>query len=74
VGWQVDTSAQDGYDGRENVDVTDEGTQAGVYAELPRRAACDFDIAQVNVFGFRDDRLSAESNAARSTTAVRPLR
>ena len=24
-----------GYDGRENVDVTDEGTQAGVYAELP---------------------------------------
>jgi hypothetical protein len=32
VGWQVDISAQEGYDGPENVDVTDEGTQAGVYA------------------------------------------
>ena len=26
-----------------------------MYAEVVRRAACDPDIAQVNVFGFRDD-------------------
>ena len=41
VGWQVDTLDRDGYDGRENVAVTDEGTQAAVYGELVRRAACD---------------------------------
>jgi hypothetical protein len=57
VGWQVDTAAHDGYDGLENVAVTDEGTQAAIYGQLLRRAACDPDIAQVNVFGFRDDRL-----------------
>ena len=57
VGWQVDTTARDGYDGAENVPVTDEETQAAVYGELLRRAACDPDLAQVNVFGFRDDRL-----------------
>jgi len=56
VGWQVDTAAHDGYDGLENVVVTDEGTQAAIYGQLVRRAACDPDIAQVNVFGFRDDR------------------
>ncbi len=57
VGWQVDTLDRDGYDGRENVAVTDEATQAAVYGELVRRAACDPDVAQVNVFGFRDDSL-----------------
>jgi len=57
VGWQVDTAGLDGYTGDENVDVTDEETQAGVYGELLRQAACDPDIAQVNVFGFRDDTL-----------------
>ncbi|WP_325113840.1 hypothetical protein [Gaiella sp.] len=56
VGWQVDTAAHEGYAGLENVAVTDEGTQAAIYGELVRRAACDPDIAQVNVFGFRDDR------------------
>ena len=55
VGWQVDTTGLEGYEGRENVAVTDERTQAGIYGELVRRASCDPDIAQVNVFGFRDD-------------------
>ena len=59
VGWQVDTAAHEGYDGLENVAVTDEGTQAAIYGQLVRRAACDPDIAQVNVFGFRDDRARA---------------
>ena len=57
VGWQVDTTGRDGYVGAENVPVTDEQAQAAIYGELVRRAACDPDVAQVNVFGFRDDPL-----------------
>lgn len=57
VGWQVRTARLWGYVGAENVRVTDEATQAAIYAELVRRAACDPDIAEVNLFGFRDDRL-----------------
>ncbi len=57
VGWQVDTSALPGYVGLENVPVTSEAAQAEIYGELVRRAACDPDVAEVNVFGFRDDRL-----------------
>lgn len=57
VGWQVDTAGRDGYVGDENVPVTDEDTQAHVYADLVRAAACDPDIAAVNLFGFRDDGL-----------------
>lgn len=55
VGWQVSTSGQPGYAGLENVVVTDELTQAAVYAELVRRASCDPDVAEVSFFGFRDD-------------------
>jgi hypothetical protein len=57
VGWQVDTTGREGYTGAENVPVTDEPQQAAIYGGLLRRAACDPDIAQVNVFGFRDDPL-----------------
>jgi len=55
VGWQVDTQSLPGYTGRENVPVTDEATQAAIYAQLVQAAACDSDIAQVNFFGFYDD-------------------
>ena len=55
IGWQVDTRGVDGHTGVENVPVTTEIHQAEVYAEVVRRATCDPDIAQVNVFGFRDD-------------------
>jgi len=80
VGWQVDTAERDGYTGTENVAVTDEGTQAAVYGELVRRAACDPDVAQVNIFGFRDDALRtgfqaglyrADGTARPSAAAVR---
>jgi len=57
VGWQVDTTGRDGYTGDENVPVTDEATQARVYGALVRAAACDPDVAAVNLFGFRDDAL-----------------
>ncbi len=57
VGWQVETEAHEGYLGSENVPVTDEASQAAIYGELVRRAMCDPDVAQVNVFGFRDDGL-----------------
>jgi len=55
VGWQVDTSTLTGYTGTENVRVTDESSQAGIYASLVRTAACDPQIAEVNIFGFYDD-------------------
>jgi hypothetical protein len=55
VGWQVSTAGQPGYTGLENVVVTDELTQAAIYAELVRRASCDPDVAEVSFFGFRDD-------------------
>jgi hypothetical protein len=57
VGWQVGTARLAGYVGAENVRVTDEATQAAIYAELVRRAACDPDIASISLFGFRDDGL-----------------
>jgi hypothetical protein len=56
VGWQVSTASLPGYTGRENVVVTDEAAQAAIYAQLVRAAACDSDIAEVNFFGFYDDR------------------
>jgi len=55
IGWQVDTTDVEGHTGVENVPVTSESHQAEVYAEVVRRASCDADIAQVNIFGFRDD-------------------
>jgi hypothetical protein len=64
VGWQVDTSGLPGYTGLENVPVTDELTQAAIYAELIRRSACDPDIASVSFFGFRDDGARAGFQAA----------
>jgi hypothetical protein len=64
VGWQVSTAGQPGYTGLENIVVTDELTQAAVYAELVRRAACDADIAEVSFFGFRDDGLRTGFQAA----------
>jgi hypothetical protein len=57
VGWQVDTTGRAGYHGVENVPVTDEATQASIYAELVHEANCDPDIASVSFFGFHDDGL-----------------
>jgi hypothetical protein len=57
VGWQVDTSTLAGYSGIENVPVTDDASQAGVYAGLVRAVACDPHIAELNIFGFYDDSL-----------------
>jgi hypothetical protein len=56
VGWQVNTTFLADYVDAENVPVTDELTQAQVYAQIVRRAKCDPDVAEVNVFGFLDDR------------------
>jgi hypothetical protein len=57
IGWQVDTTGRAGYRGAENVPVTDEATQAAIYAQLVRSAACDPDVAELSFFGFRDDGL-----------------
>jgi hypothetical protein len=56
VGWQVDTSAHGGYEGSENVRVTSEAAQAAIYAEMVRYVACDPDVAQLNFFGYYDER------------------
>jgi hypothetical protein len=57
VGWQVDTAGRAGYRGKENVPVTDEVTQAAIYGQLIRDAACDPDVSSLSFFGFRDDGL-----------------
>ena len=55
VGWQVNTNYLSGYQNIENVPTTDELTQADIYTKLVRRAQCDPDVAEVNIFGFHDD-------------------
>ncbi|MSO95281.1 MAG: hypothetical protein EXQ81_05745 [Thermoleophilia bacterium] len=55
VGWQVATVGLPGYAGEENVAVTSEETQAGIYASLVRSVACDPQVAELNFFGFYDD-------------------
>jgi hypothetical protein len=57
VGWQVRVvaSAQGAYYGTENIEPTDEGTQAAVYAALLRLVACDPAVESVLFFGFRDE-------------------
>ena len=56
VGWQVSTRRSTAYVDAENVPVTDEPTQARIYGQIVRRARCDPDVAEVNVFGLYDDR------------------
>ena len=56
VGWQVDTSFQPGYTDAENVKVTSEANQAAIYADLVRYVVCDPDVAQLNFFGYYDER------------------
>jgi hypothetical protein len=56
VGWQVDTSRATRYTGVENVKVTSEASQASIYDQLVRHVVCDPDVAQVNFFGYYDER------------------
>jgi hypothetical protein len=79
VGWQVDTAGRPGYRGPENVPVTDEVTQAAIYGQLIREAACDPDVASLSFFGYRDDGLRtgfqaglarADGSARQSAVAV----
>jgi hypothetical protein len=74
VGWQVTTAGRQGYTGLENVPVTDELTQAAIYAVLVRLAQCDPDVAQVSFFGFRDDgaRTGFQAGLHRLDDSARP--
>jgi hypothetical protein len=74
VGWQVDTAGRPGYRGKENVSVTDEVTQAAIYRELIREAACDPDVASLSFFGYRDDglRTGFQAGLARADGSARP--
>jgi hypothetical protein len=74
VGWQVDTAGRPGYHGRENVPVTDELTQAAIYGQLIREAACDRDVASLSFFGYRDDglRTGFQAGLARADGSARP--
>jgi hypothetical protein len=74
VGWQVDTAGRLGYRGLENVAVTDEITQAAIYGQLIREAACDPDVASLSFFGFRDDglRTGFQAGLERADGSARP--
>jgi hypothetical protein len=74
LGWQVDTAARPGYRGQENVPVTDEITQAAIYGQLIREAACDPDVASLSFFGYRDDglRTGFQAGLARADGSPRP--
>jgi hypothetical protein len=56
VGWQVSTEGNGAYEGGENVKVTSEETQASIYDQLVRYVVCDPDVAQLNFFGYYDER------------------
>ena len=45
-----------GYNGSENVRVTTEAAQAAIYADMVGSSSCDPDVAQLNFFGFYDER------------------
>ena len=74
VGWQVETAGRVGYSGLENVPVTDEITQAAIYGQLIREAACDPDVASLSFFGFRDDglRTGFQAGLERADGSARP--
>jgi len=74
VGWQVGTAGRIGYRGLENVSVTDELTQAAIYGQLIREAACDPDVASLSFFGFRDDALRTgfQAGLERADGSARP--
>ncbi|HVM68941.1 MAG TPA: hypothetical protein VM204_03795 [Gaiellaceae bacterium] len=56
VGWQVSTEGNGAYTGSENVKVTSEENQAAIYDQLIRFVVCDADVAQLNFFGYWDER------------------
>ena len=74
VGWQVDTAGNPSYEGSENVRVTSEATQAAIYADMVRFVACDPDVAQLNFFGYYDERNRAgwQSALRRADGSERP--
>jgi len=74
VGWQVNTVGRVGYRGLENVPVTDELTQAAIYGQLIREAACDPDVVSLSFFGFRDDglRTGFQAGLERADGSARP--
>ena len=54
--------------------VTDEITQAAIYGQLIREAACDPDVASLSFFGFRDDglRTGFQAGLERADGSARP--
>ena len=74
VGWQVDTSGNPAYEGSENVRVTSEESQAAIYADMVRFISCDPDVAQLNFFGYYDERNRAgwQSALRRADGSERP--
>jgi hypothetical protein len=74
VGWQVETGGLAGYRGLENVPVTDELTQAAIYGQIIREAACDPDVGSLSFFGFRDDglRTGFQAGLERADGSPRP--
>jgi hypothetical protein len=57
LGWQVDvvTAANTSYHGRENVQPTDEASQAAIYGDAVRYLACDASVRSILFFLLRDE-------------------
>jgi hypothetical protein len=57
VGWQVRVlpSAEHAYEGTENIEPTDEESQARIYGELIRFLACDESVGSLLFFGLVDE-------------------
>jgi hypothetical protein len=57
VGWQVGVvpTAQHAYEGTENVDPTDEASQARIYGELIRYLGCEPSVESLLFFGLTDE-------------------
>jgi len=74
VGWQVSTEGNGAYTGGENVRVTTEENQAAIYDQLVRFVVCDPDVAQLNIFGYWDerDRGGWQSAPRRADGSARP--
>ena len=74
VGWQVDTTLVPGYTDDENVRVTTEWMQAAIYTDLVRYVVCDPDVAQLNFFGYYDERsrLGWQAGLRRKDGSERP--
>ena len=76
IAWQTAIPAADmgAYHGTENVPVTDDATQAAIYADLVKQAECDPSLSALSFFGIVDesDLAAFQGGLIRADGTVRP--